>query len=57
VCRRSDREPTSSRNPSAGTTVRNALEVVLGIGTDIMSTFANRLTKAPVDDQLAAFAA
>ena len=46
---------TSSRNPSAGTTVRNALEVVLG--TDTMSTFANRLTEAPVDDQLAAFAA
>jgi AhpD family alkylhydroperoxidase len=42
---------------ACGYTNRNALEVVLGIGTYTMSTFANRLTKAPVDDQLAAFAA
>ncbi|HEY4020512.1 MAG TPA: carboxymuconolactone decarboxylase family protein [Pseudonocardiaceae bacterium] len=42
---------------AAGYTNRNALEVVLGIGTYTMSTFANRLTKAPVDEQLAAFAA
>lgn len=41
----------------SGYTNRNALEVVLGIGTYTMSTFANRLTKAPVDEQLAAFAA
>lgn len=41
----------------AGYTSRNALEVVLGIGTYTMSTFANRLTKAPLDDQLALFAA
>ncbi len=41
----------------SGYTHRNALEVVLGIGTYTMSTFANRLTDAPVDDQLAAFAA
>ena len=41
----------------SGYTSRNALEVVLGIGTYTMSTFANRLTKAPVDPQLAAFAA
>jgi hypothetical protein len=34
----------------------HALKVVLGIGTYTMSTLANRLTGAPVDDQLAAFA-
>ena len=39
-----------------GYTERNALEVVLGIGTFVMSTLANRLTGAPVDDQLSAFA-
>ena len=39
-----------------GYTERNALEVVLGIGTYVMSTFANRLTGAPVDEQLRAFA-
>jgi AhpD family alkylhydroperoxidase len=39
-----------------GYTSRHALEVVLGIGTYTMSTLANRLTGAPVDDQLAAFA-
>ena len=36
---------------AAGYTRRNALEVVLGIGTYTLSTFANRLTKAPVDEQ------
>jgi AhpD family alkylhydroperoxidase len=36
-----------------GYTLRNALEVVLGIGAYTMSTFANRLTRAPVDAQLA----
>lgn len=41
---------------SQGYTSQNALEVVLGIGTYTLSTFANRLTGAPVDDQLAAFA-
>jgi alkylhydroperoxidase family enzyme len=35
-----------------GYTTQNALEVVLGIGTYTMSTLANRLTGAPVDDQL-----
>jgi AhpD family alkylhydroperoxidase len=35
---------------------QNALEAVLGIGTYTMSTLANRLTGAPVDEQLAAFA-
>ena len=39
-----------------GYTARNALEIVLGIGTYTMSTLANRLTGAPVDDQLAAHA-
>jgi AhpD family alkylhydroperoxidase len=39
-----------------GYTTQNALEVVLGIGTYTLSTFANRLTGAPVDDRLAAFA-
>lgn len=41
---------------AAGYSNRNALEVVLGIGTYTLSTFANRLTGAPVDDQLAVFA-
>jgi alkylhydroperoxidase family enzyme len=40
----------------AGYTQRNALEVVLGIGTYTMSTLANRLTGAPVDERLAEFA-
>ncbi|MFB7216466.1 carboxymuconolactone decarboxylase family protein [Streptomyces sp. NPDC056255] len=39
-----------------GYTARNALEVVLGIGAYTMSTLANRMTGAPVDPQLAAFA-
>jgi len=39
-----------------GYTTQNALEVVLGIGTYTMSTLANRLTGAPVDEQLAAYA-
>jgi AhpD family alkylhydroperoxidase len=38
-----------------GYTSQNALEVVLGIGTYTMSTLANRLTGAPLDDHLAAF--
>jgi AhpD family alkylhydroperoxidase len=37
----------------AGYTVRNALEAMLGIGTYTLSTFANRLTRAPVDEALA----
>ena len=39
-----------------GFTRRNALEVVLGIGACTLSTLANRLTGAPVDEQLQAFA-
>jgi AhpD family alkylhydroperoxidase len=41
---------------AAGYTPRNALDVVLGIGAYTMSTLANRLTSAPVDDQLRQFA-
>jgi len=41
---------------SAGFTAQQALEVVLGIGAYTMSTLANRLTRAPVDDSLAAYA-
>lgn len=40
----------------AGFTRRNALEVVLGIGAYTMSTLANRLVRAPIDDQLRAYA-
>jgi AhpD family alkylhydroperoxidase len=40
----------------AGFTPRNALEVVLGIGTYTMSTLANRLVRAPLDGSLQAFA-
>jgi AhpD family alkylhydroperoxidase len=39
-----------------GFTPRNALEVVLGIGAYTTSTLANRMTGAPLDEQLAAFA-
>ncbi|MCX4549080.1 carboxymuconolactone decarboxylase family protein [Streptomyces sp. NBC_01387] len=39
-----------------GYTARNALEIVLGISTYTLSTFANRLTGAPLNDQLKAFA-
>jgi AhpD family alkylhydroperoxidase len=38
---------------SHGYTLRNALEVVLGIGAYTMSTFANRLTSAPLDEPFA----
>lgn len=39
-----------------GYTVQNALEVVLGIGAYTMSTLANRMVQAPVDEQLKEFA-
>jgi alkylhydroperoxidase family enzyme len=39
-----------------GYTPGNALEVVLGIGAYTMSTLANRMTRAPVDERLSAFA-
>ncbi|MBF5032357.1 MULTISPECIES: carboxymuconolactone decarboxylase family protein [unclassified Micromonospora] len=35
---------------------RHALDVVLGVGTYTISTFANRLTEAPLDEPLAAYA-
>ena len=41
---------------ASGYTRQHALEVVLGIGTYTLSTMANRLTGAPLDDQLSAFA-
>ncbi len=40
---------------AAGFTVENALEVVLGIGAYTLSTFANRMTEAPVDAPLARY--
>lgn len=40
----------------AGFTRRQALEVVLGIGTYTMSTIANRLIGAPLDEPLSRFA-
>jgi AhpD family alkylhydroperoxidase len=42
---------------AAGHTPRQALEVVLGIATYTLSTYANRLVRAPVDAPLAAWAA
>ncbi|TDD47899.1 carboxymuconolactone decarboxylase family protein [Saccharopolyspora elongata] len=39
-----------------GYTTRNALEVVLGIGAYTMSTLANRLVEAPLDEWLEPFA-
>ncbi|GGP99446.1 carboxymuconolactone decarboxylase family protein [Streptosporangium pseudovulgare] len=39
----------------AGHTPRNALEVVLGVGAYTISTFANRMTAAPVDPALQPF--
>jgi len=39
-----------------GYTAQNALEVVLGIGAYTMSTLANRMTRAPLDEELRAFA-
>ncbi|PZF96671.1 carboxymuconolactone decarboxylase family protein [Micromonospora deserti] len=40
----------------AGYQPRHALDVVLGVGTYTISTFANRLTGAPLDPPLAAHA-
>lgn len=34
---------------AAGYTLQNALEVILGVGTYTLSTFANRMTAAPLD--------
>ncbi|MEH0982159.1 carboxymuconolactone decarboxylase family protein [Micromonospora sp. CPCC 205556] len=41
---------------AAGFERRHALDVVLGVGTYTISTFANRLTAAPLDPPLAAYA-
>lgn len=41
---------------AAGFTAQQALEVVLGIGAYTMSTLANRLTRAPLDGPMTAFA-
>ena len=41
---------------AAGWQRRHALDVVLGVGTYTISTFANRLTEAPLDAPLAAYA-
>ena len=37
---------------AAGFTARHALDVVLGVATYTLSTYANRLVRAPVDPQL-----
>ena len=39
-----------------GYTAQNALEVVLGIGAYTMSTLANRMVQAPLDEQMKQFA-
>ena len=49
-------EPALQAFLGYGYTAQNALEVTLGVGTYTMSTLANRLTGAPLDEQLAAFA-
>ncbi|MEH0823079.1 MULTISPECIES: carboxymuconolactone decarboxylase family protein [unclassified Micromonospora] len=41
---------------AAGWQPRHALDVVLGVGTYTISTFANRLTDAPLDAPLAPYA-
>ncbi|GIJ26578.1 alkyl hydroperoxide reductase AhpD [Micromonospora qiuiae] len=41
---------------AAGYQPRHALDVVLGVGTYTISTFANRLTRAPLDPPVAAYA-
>jgi AhpD family alkylhydroperoxidase len=40
---------------AAGFTKQHALDVVLGVGTYTLSTYANRLTRAPLDPPLASF--
>ncbi|MET7637297.1 carboxymuconolactone decarboxylase family protein [Streptomyces sp. NPDC005438] len=41
---------------AAGYTRRNALEVVLGLGVYTISTYANRMTEAPLDEPFKSFA-
>ena len=48
-------DPALQAFTTAGYTSQNALEVVVGIGAYTMSTLANRLTGAPVDEQLRVF--
>ncbi len=49
-------EPALRAFLAHGYTEQNALEVVLGIGAYTMATLTNRLTGAPVDEQLSEFA-
>lgn len=49
-------EPELRAFLAAGYTAQNALEVVLGIGTYTMSTLANRLVAALLDEPLSPFA-
>ncbi|MFC8722022.1 carboxymuconolactone decarboxylase family protein [Kitasatospora sp. NPDC057198] len=49
-------EPDLAAFLAHGFTPRNALEIVLGIGAYTLSTFANRLTDAPLDPRLAPYA-
>jgi AhpD family alkylhydroperoxidase len=49
-------EPALKAFLAHGYTERNALEVVLGIGAYTMSTLANRLTDAPLDEPMRQFA-
>ncbi|WP_025273177.1 carboxymuconolactone decarboxylase family protein [Haloglycomyces albus] len=49
-------EPTMVAFDDHGYTPQQALEVVLGIAAYTLSTFANRMTDAPIDEPLRAFA-
>ncbi len=49
-------EPALRAFLAAGFTTQNALEVVLGIGTYTLSTLANRLIEAALDEPLTPFA-
>ena len=49
-------EPALRAFLAAGYTAQNALEIVLGIGTYTLSTLANRLVEAPLDEPLTPFA-
>ncbi|MDB4993863.1 MAG: hypothetical protein JWM74_1295 [Myxococcaceae bacterium] len=49
-------ESTLERFVAAGFSAEQALDVLVGIAAYTLSTFANRLTRAPLDDAFAAFA-
>ncbi|MCZ7440312.1 carboxymuconolactone decarboxylase family protein [Micromonospora sp. WMMC241] len=49
-------EPELDAFLAAGWQPRHALDVVLGVGTYTISTFANRLTAAPLDEPLQEYA-